>query len=211
MLLAEIDPFDILISDIEPLKESEKHFVFEHLLYMMSKIPILPTLLVKLEPQGVIVKYGYLYLEIARILKRKIIRVVVDQSSSEECIQNFLQASSLRVLNWEEERQDNLQASCKFVWYVFFFERAINDKEKNEFEKNIVNFFRELKLPIWAEIPDERIKNLSYQNLGMSAEFEAYVTIADESWYRDSMAVLINFHSQCVPIASFQGRHFLIA
>jgi hypothetical protein len=72
----------------------------------------------------------------------------------------------------------------------------------------VVEFYRQIKIPDWAEEPDERIKGLSYCYLGCRAELQAYLPIEDERWYAKSKAVLVDFHKKHCPIVSFQGRRF---
>ncbi|MGK7899114.1 MAG: hypothetical protein AB4372_37230 [Xenococcus sp. (in: cyanobacteria)] len=97
-----------------------------------------------------------------------------------------------------------------YVWYIFFFQKPLNQDEKKAFEKEVVNFFGQIKLPSWAKVPDKRIKNLVYPYSGLCCEFQAYVPIADETWYSSARAVTIDFHLNCVPIVSFQGSKFKV-
>jgi hypothetical protein len=210
MLLLEVYTDRLLINQVQQLSESEKYFIFEHLLYTVSKLSAVPTLLVKIEPCKITIKYGYYYFEIAKILKKEMVKLVVDPSSSESCIQDFIQVSSAKILNWGDEVRDNSFSLIEFSWHVFFFERAINDYEKKIFEETIINFLGTLKLPIWADNSCDRIRSLSYQHLGQSVEFEAYIPIGDESWHQKSRALLIDFHLKYVPIVSYQGRKFIV-
>jgi hypothetical protein len=211
MLLIEVDPCCLLIDETSFPDKEKDNFIFEHLVYFSSKGNLLPTLIAKVESQGAFVTRGHHYLEIAKSLKRKRIRVVIEQSSLEIHIQKFLAKITYLKLDWEAERLSGSDVKCGYIWCVFFFERAVDNHEKQIFEEKIINFFRDINLPVGESTFDQRIKNLSCNHLDTCIEFEAYVPILDESWYAQSRQLLIDFHLNHVPIASFQGRRFLIS
>lgn len=210
ILLIELNPNEVSVEEsLFPDKEKNL-FIYEHLRYYCSKFYPLPTITVSIYDEGVFVVRGHQYLAIARELKHQRIRAIVDKSSPEKYVQRFLQRSSVVQLNWEIVSKEGSDIFVEYVWFVFFFKKPLNQEEQIFFEKLIVEFFRQIQLPAWAEVPDHKIKNLSYPYSGHCAEFQAYVPIEDEKWYASSRAAIVNFHLKYVPILSFQGQRFQV-
>ncbi|BBD70416.1 hypothetical protein NIES4072_67820 [Nostoc commune NIES-4072] len=208
IILIEVNPDDISINeDIFPNTE-KNGFIFEHLRYYCSKFYSLPTITIKVCAEGVFVVHGHQYLLIAKELKHQHIRAIVDNSSSDKYVQSFLKKPFVVQLDWEVARIEGNDELVEYTWYVFFFKKQLNQEEKKLFEEHIVEFFKQIQLPGWAKIPDNRIINLTYYFSNYCAEFQAYVPTEDERWYAESIKVLVKFHLNCVPIASFQGRKF---
>lgn len=208
ILLVELNIDEVSIDKSLLPNQEETSFIYEHLRHYCSKFYPLPTITVRVCAESVFVVRGYQYLLIARELGHQQIRAVIDKSSPEKYVQRFLGKASVSQLDWQVVRKEENDRLLGYFWYVFFFEKPLNQQKKTIFEDTIVNFFRQIKLPDWAEKPKSRIRNLSYPYSGSCAEFQAYVPIADERWYCESRAVLIEFHLKCVPIASFQGQIF---
>jgi hypothetical protein len=208
ILLVELNPNEISVDESLFPDQQKDSFIYEHLRHYCSKFYPLPTITVRVCAEAVFVIRGHQYLAIARELGQERIRAVVDQSSSKQYVHSFLDKPSVVQLNWEIARQEGYDTFVEFVWYVFFFERPLNQEEREIFEEQIVEFFRTIKLPEWAEVPENRIIDLSYPYSGYCAEFQAYVPIEDERWYSQSKAVVVNFHLKHIPILSFQGRKF---
>lgn len=210
ILLVELSPDEISVDESLFPDLNKNSFIYEHLRHYCSKFYPLPTIEVKVDAEAIIVVRGHPYLAIAKELRNQRIRAVVDKASSESSVSRFLQRSSIIQLDWETVMHEENNDLVSYVWFVFFFERSLNQEERKAFEKDIVGFYRQIQLPVWAEVPDDRIKNLSYPYSGRCAEFQAYVPIADERWYASSRAVVVDFHLKCVPIVSFQGRRFRV-
>jgi hypothetical protein len=208
IILIELNTDNISINeDLFPDREKNK-YILEHLRHYCSKFYPLPTIAIKVCNEGVFVVRGHQYLLIAKELKHQRIRAIIDKSSLDNDVQIFLQKPSVVQLDWEVAKMEGRDELVEYTWYVFFFEKQLNQEERQIFEEQIVEFFKDIKLPTWAKIPDNRIINLSYLFSRYCAEFQAYVPTEDERWYADSITVLINFHLNCVTIASFQGQKF---
>ena len=211
ILLVELNPDDVLVDTFLFLDKNKNEFIYEHLRHFYSKPnSVLPTIEVKVGAETVVTR-GHLYLLLAKELGYKRIRAVIARASPEIFVDNFLKKSSVEKLDWKTIRKEESEAPlAEYAWYIFFFKRALYLEERKAFEEQIVEFFRQIKLPSWAETTGEKIEDLSYPYGGTCAEFQAYVPIRDERWYAPSRAVLINFHLNCVPIVSFQGRKFRV-
>jgi hypothetical protein len=156
----------------------------------------------------VFVTRGHLYLTLAKELGYDRIRAVIDKASPREIVSSFLENPSISQLDWDVVKLENIDDFLEYVWLVFFFANPLTSQEKIVFENQVVEFYRQIKIPDGAEEADERIKDLNYPYLGRCAEFQAYLPIEDERWYAKSKAVLVDFHKQYAPIVSFQGRRF---
>lgn len=210
ILLVELNTDEVLVDEsLFPNKDSDS-FVYEHLRHYCSKFYPLPTISVRVYPESVVVTRGHFYLLIAKELGSQRIRAVIDSVSPEDLVAKFLQKPSVIQLDWKAIRQEESNNLYGYNWYVFFFETPLNTNNKNFFEDEVVKFFTKINFSEWAEVPDQRIKNLSYPCSGRCAEFQAYIPIADESWYARARAVATNFHLKCVPIISFQGQKFQV-
>ena len=208
ILLLELNPNDISIDEKLFPSPKKSSFIYEHLRYYCSKFYPLPTIFVRVYENSVIVTDGRMYLAIAKESGHQQIRAIVDRASPDRFVQKLLENPSVTQLDWETVRQedDDELVSCDwFDWLIFFFKRSLNREEKKTFEEQVVRFFKQIPLPELTDVQKERIKNLSYPHSGLSAEFEAYLPWTDERWFATSRAVLLNFHFNCVPIASFQG------
>ena len=210
ILLVELNPDEVSVDESLFPDKQKNSFIYEHLRHYCSKFYHLPTITVKVCAEAVFVVRGHQYLSIARELGHQRIRAIIDKSSPEKDVQKFLQKPSVVQLDWEAARNEGSDTLVEYVWFVFFFEKALNREDRKIFEEQIVEFFKHIKLPDWAEVPEKRITNLSYPYSGRCAEFQAYVPIEDERWYPSSRAVVVDFHLKYVPIASFQGRRFRV-
>jgi hypothetical protein len=209
ILLVEVNPEEISIDESLFPDEMKDSFVYEHLKYCCSKNSLLPSISIIVSAAKAFVIRGHQYLFIAKELKYPRIRAIIDKASPEKLVREFLQKPKVVKLDWETVRKEEPDTMIGYSWFIFFFERTLTTAEKNSFEEQIVDFFRQLKLPAFVEIVDERVKNLNYPHAGHCAEFQAFVPIADERWYRSLRSVMIKFHSECIPVFSFQGRKFL--
>lgn len=206
ILIVEINPNKVLIDeDIFPDKHKEE-FIYEHLRHYCSKFYPIPTIEVKVYTDSVFVIRGHLYLKIAKEFGHSQIRAIINKSSSNDSIIQLLQNPSVIELNWQSLIQED-EPIC-YVWLVFFFAHPLNQEEKYIFEEQVLGFFSKINLPGWAEISNDRIKDMKYVCSGIGVEFQAYLPVDDERWYASSRAALVNFHFKYVPIISFQGRKF---
>lgn len=211
ILLVELNPNEISVDETLFPDQQKDEFIYEHLRHYCSKFYPLPTIEVRVYTKSVFVVRGHLYLAIARDFKHQRIRAVIDKNSSNDCVMQFLQNPSVSQLDWQsviQQEQDNELVS--YIWLVFFFSYPLTQETKKKFEAQIVQFFKQIQLPTWAEVPGNRIKDLNYPYSGYCAEFQAYIPVEDERWYASSRAVLVDFHLECVPILSFQGRKFRV-
>jgi hypothetical protein len=209
ILLVELDPNDISVDEILFPNKQTDEFIYEHLLHYYSRLDQLPTIEVIVCANSIVGTSGHIYLIIAKKLQYQRIRAFINPSSPAFLVSNLLQRASVSRLDWNMLMENKNKVLVGFFWYIFFFEKSLGYKNRVAFEEEIVEFFRKIMLPTWAEVPNNRIKNLNYPYSGQCAEFQAYVPIADERWYAASRAIIVNFHHKHIPIVSFQGRKFL--
>lgn len=209
ILLVELDPKDVLTDEILFINKQKEQFIYEHLRHYCSKFYPLPTISVRVYKNSVIVTHGHLYLAIAKELGHQRIRAIIDINSPYCFIQKLLNRPSVIKLDWNIVRQEDNEL-VSYCWLVFFFKRSLNQKEKKVFEEQVVRFFEQIPLPEFVDESNDKIQVLSYPNFGYCAEIKAYLPWEDERWYSTSRAVLLNFHFNCVPIVSFQGRKWQI-
>lgn len=203
--LVEIESDKIVVDESRFLDDvMQSYVVYDHLRYYCSKFSPLPAISVQVESDVAFVVRRHWYLEIAKDLRIPRIRAVIE-NSVDAAVQSFLLQPSVGQIDWQEARKAEEEASIGYSWYVYFFERPLTAEERGVFEVQIVDFFRRLELPGWAELDDERIRNLSYPQEGLCAEFQAFVPSGDERWYAASLSVINKFHKECVPLVSFQG------
>jgi hypothetical protein len=208
--LVEIEPDKIVVDESRFLDDvMQSSIVYDHLRYYCSKFSPLPSISVQVEKDVAFVVRRHWYLEIAKDLRIPRIRASIE-NSADATVQSFLLQPSVAQIDWREARKAEEEAPIGYSWYVYFFERPLTVEERGIFEGQIVGFFRRLELPSWAELDDERIKNLSYPQEGLCAEFQAFVPSGDERWYGASISAITKFHKECVPLVSFQGHriHF---
>lgn len=210
ILLVELNINEVSIDEYLFPNKEQNLFIYEHLRHYCSKFYPLPAITIKVCSLGFFVIRGHHYISIAKELGHQKIRAIVDKSSALETIQNFLLLKSVIQLDWEVVRKEESETLVDYFWYILFFEKPLNQQQQIAFESEIVDFFRQIKLPNWAKKNENRIINLSYPYSGSCAEFQAYTPIEDERWHASSRSVLINFHLKHVPIISFQGRRFKV-
>lgn len=210
ILLVELNPNEVLTDESLFPDKNKDILIYEHLKHYCSKFYPLPTIEIKVYAESVIVVRGHSYLKIAKELRHQSIRAVIDRNSPKPFVDSFLQKSSVVQLDWELIKQEEDNNLVSYVWLVFFFERQLEKEEQKIFEEQIIEFYRQIKLPAWADTPDNRIKDLSYPHFGCCVEFQAYIPVEDERWYAKSRAALVNFHLNHVPLVSFQGYKFQI-
>ena len=131
-------------------------------------------------------------------------------TSYTDFLRNLNDATDIQKNYWETVKNSDRNVLFDYVWLVCFFERPLNADEQNIFEEQVVGFFRQFILPNFADSTNERIKDLNYLFDGLCVEFQAYMPIGDERWYSEFRAVIVKFHSQYVPISSFQGHKFSV-
>jgi len=177
---------------------------------LISKLYPIPWITVRVDANSVIITRGHLYLKVARELGNEKIHAVVDRNDSDDIfIQKLLDRPCVIKLDWKTLIQEDEQL-LSYGWLVFFFKRLLNSVEKKIFEEEVVGFFQQIQVPGSVNLGRERIKNLNYPYSGLCAEFQAYLPWEDERWYLTSRAVLLNFHLNCVPIVSFQGKKWQV-
>lgn len=208
--LVELNPEEIVIDELKFPNKERNSYVYDHLSHYCSKLTTLPAISIKIVDDVVFASSRSQYLAIAKELNIERIQAVVDLSSSKEDIEKILDKPFVVQLDWEAIRKKEKETLIAYVWYVFFFEKPLNQNQKKVFENEIVEFFRQIKLPSWAAVPDKRIENLAYPYSGLCCEFQAYVPVADERWYSLARAKTENFHLNYVPIVSFQGSKFKV-
>jgi hypothetical protein len=208
ILLVELNTYEILIDKSLFPDKQENSFIYEHLKYYLSKSNTLPTISVKVYGAEVLLIGRFEYLLIARDLGYQRIRAIIDTYSSEDDLQVFLRKPSVVKLDWKSALMEGSDTLAEYVWLVFFFQKQLKQEECQIFENQVVNFFEQIKLPLQDEPPYGRIRNLNYSYSGKCAEFQAYIPVEDERWYKHSLTIIGEFHLNCVPIASFQGRKF---
>lgn len=210
ILLIELSPNNISIDKNLFPDRDEELLIYKHLKHYCSKFYPLPTIEVKVCTESVIVIRGHSYLTIAQDLGHQRIQAIIDKNSSKAAVFNLLQESSVKQLDWKLKVKENDDNLFEYIWLIFFFERILKQEEKKILEEQVIEFYRQIEILTWAEVPENRIKNLSYPYLGYCVEFQACVPVEDERWYAKSKAVLANFHLNHVPIVSFQGYKFLM-
>lgn len=208
--IVELKPDKVTIDEFKFPNKEQDFYIYDHLRYYCSKLTTLPAISIKIIDNVIFASSRSQYLTIAKELNRNRIQAVINLSSSKEDITKILNKPYVVQLDWEAVKKKERETLINYAWYIFFFQKTLNQDEKKAFEKDVVNFFRLIKLPSWATVPDQRIKDLAYSYSGLCCEFQAYVPIADERWYSSARAKTEIFHLNCVPIVSFQGRKFKV-
>jgi hypothetical protein len=210
ILLVELNTDEVSIDEFVFPNRQKDQFIYEHLRHYCSKFYPLPTIEVRICDEIIVVTRGHFYLSIANEFRHQRIRAVIDRNSQENLIENFLKKSSVVQLDWRMTDQENNDELVSYVWLVIFFDRPLSQGDKNNFEEHVLEFFKRIPLPAWAEAPENRIQNMNYLDSGYCVELQAYIPVEDERWYISSKRVLNEFHLKYVSIASFQGRKFLV-
>lgn len=207
IILVELDPDYVRVDESRFQQDLLEQFViYEHMLYYCSKLTKLPAISIQIDNGTAFVIRRHWYLSIAKDLRAPRIRAVIEDKTNFAEIQRFLRKTSVTQIDWEEARKAEEDQPVYYGWLVFFFERALTERERRTFEDQVVDFYRSIKLPRWFEHNMERIINLSYTHGGLCAEFQALTPFGDERWYPTSRAVLKKFHDEMVPLISFQGN-----
>lgn len=206
LLLVEMNPSDVEVDESVFPDEWKDWFVYEHLRYCCSKSQILSVVKIHVTADAVTAMSGQTYLSIARDLGRTSIRAVVDWSSPEEAVKQFLKRPSVTKLDYKAIREEEDKTLYWYGWFIFFFEEGLGEREREIFERDVVGFLKQIKLPPQFEAV-ERIQELTYPFSGRCAEVKAFRS-ADERWYAPFRVVLSDFHKNVARIASFQGTKF---
>lgn len=211
LVIADIELNKILVDETLFPRQPKGEFVYEHLRHYYSKLDTLPTIEIQILQGSAIVTKNHLYYYIAKDLGRTNIRAFIANDSSTQEVKNFLKYPYVHLLDWKQLCQEEEDEFISYMWFVFFFKAPLNRKNKNIFEREIVDFFKQIEIPATINVPhSERIKDLNYPYFQECAEFQAYlpVPVGGEKWVSESISRLINFHENYVPIISFQGECF---
>jgi hypothetical protein len=206
LLVVEIDPDDVKVDESVFPNKWKDTFIYEHLRYYCSKFSPLPAISIYVTAEGATVTRAHQYLSIAKDLRRKSIRAIVDHNSPKEAVEQLLQKPSVTALDYQKLRAEEDEALFSYGWFVFFFERPLGAEERELFERKIVDYLKQTPLPPRFEAV-ERIKELNYPYAGHCAEVEAFTSL-DPRWYGAFRIVLMDFHKNVTPIVSFQGTRF---
>lgn len=210
VLLVEVNPKDVFIDESVFPNEQKQYYIYEHLKYYCSKLETLPTIVIRIVSDKAIVVRNHYYLHIAKELNHSYIRAIIDNNSLKDAVDKFLSNPFVSKLDLEFIRKQEQDILIAYNWYICYFERVLNLKEKTVFEEDVVHFFSKLQLPAFVKTVEERYKNLVYSHSGVCVEFQALTPLVDERWFSTFRSIMKNFHFQHVPILSFQGAKFLV-
>ncbi|MBP0001802.1 MAG: hypothetical protein J7641_22905 [Cyanobacteria bacterium SID2] len=206
-IVVDIEIDWVVVEDMNILNQCKEKITYTHLRHFCSKSDLLPTLDIRIFNEFAIITSEHIYYAIAKDLRHTHIRALVRNYPSKQNLSDFLKQPYVRLVDWKLLLEESHEEFISYMWFVFFFETALNTEQKIIFEKEIVGFFERVEMPRGIEVPLDRIKDLNYPYSQRCAEFQAYLPIplGGERWIYDSMAKLLNFHKNHVPIVSFQG------
>ncbi len=207
LLVVDMDPNDVKVDESVFPDKWKDIYIYEHLRHFYSKFSSMPSIGIYVTRESVTVMRGHQYLSIAKDLGRGSIRAVVDHTSPKKAVEQFLKRPSVRQLDEEELKAYDDAILRSYSWYVFFFERPLGAEERELFERKIVDYLKQAPLPPQFE-GVERLKELNYPYEGQCAEVEVFTPL-DSRWYGRFRLVMMDFHTNVVPIISFQGTKFL--
>lgn len=193
-------PVNSLVRDESKAKETP--YVFDHLKYYCSKFMPLPAVIARLKDGKAEVLGAGVYLDIAKALGHKTIRVSFREKSEAKEIKDFLRDCNGNLLCLSNIEAEETEQDCFFGWHIFFFERVPSSKEKQGFVDTVVTAFSTLgeKYGIGP-----RVSEVLFLDDQKSAEFQANIPTKSERWYLDVREAIHEYSEGCVKIVSYQG------
>jgi hypothetical protein len=205
--LIEIDLNKIILNHQYEESHSEANFIYDDLCYFCSKFSPLPTITIEIKSDFIFVKSGYVYIRIAKELKRSIIRAVISDDSDKLRVIELEQLGEIKFLNWKEIRDE--ETAIGFAFHVFFFEKDLSSNEEILFRKMVYKHF-EFQEYLSETERANAVNSFAYSKSDQCVEFSGLTPIDNTEFANRFLQRLVNFHSSVVKIRSYQGRKFLI-
>lgn len=191
--------------------DPDSSLIYEHLEHYCSKFAEsspLPAITL-IEKSGALgITRGHKYLQVANKLGMQTIRAIVSDDAGSGIIKELLRSGNARQLDSNEIARELHDTQVIEGWHVFYFESELSLEQRNEFETQIVGFFRCLPSPLLSGRL-RKIDGLQYLGHGRSGEFRATTPVGDPSWFPLFHRVCLLFHRDVARITSYQGRRFV--
>jgi hypothetical protein len=192
-------PLERLTIDEKVSPDSDTSCVLEHLTYYCSKFEPLPAVTISVDQGDGLVTRGHKYLQAARALGRPSMRAVIKAASSERAVNEFLSRPGVRSLGPQAASSFEATDARPLSWHVIYFRHALEAEEVWALERSLASSFEESQSGAFK---------VTYDPGQWRAEFQARTPVGDQDWANAYLAVLLDFHHRCAPIATWQGRKF---